>query len=89
MIGLAVASVAFLFFWKWLREAHLNRYYQNKGLFGRPNEIQPNGLIQISMEQYRAQMLKTTEREKALLLDSEEYKEAIKRKGMRQSAWNW
>ena len=76
-MGLAVLSVVFYFFWRWLREAHLNRKYQNKGLFGRPNQIQPNGLIQLSLEEYRAQMLEATEREKSLLLDSSEYKAAI------------
>ena len=31
----------------------------------------------------------TTEREKARLLDSAEYKEFIRRKGTGQAAWNW
>lgn len=34
-------------------------------------------------------MEETTEREKARLLDSAEYKENIARKGMGQAAWNW
>ena len=41
------------------------------------------------MEEYTAQMRETTEREKARLLDSIEYKDAVKRKGARQAEWNW
>ena len=57
----------------------------NRGLFGRPNEIQPNGLMQLSVEEYEEQMRVTTEREKARLLASDEYKSAIQRKGYRQA----
>ena len=34
-------------------------------------------------------MQAATELEKARLLDSEEYKETVRRKGQEQAAWNW
>lgn len=87
--GLGMLVAVFFVVWRKLREARQNRIYQNKGLFGRPNAIQPNGLAQLSVEEYTEQMLEATEREKARLFASEEYKEAMRRKGPRQSAWNW
>ena len=84
---LFTALVVFLV-WKKLQEAKDRRRFQNKGMFG-VKRSQPNGIRQISVEQYAQEMLEATENGKKQLFESEEYKAALRRKGYEQANWNW
>ena len=58
-----------------------HKAYESKGMFGRTIPSQSNGLIKLSEEEYKQQMIRATEREKTKLFQSEEYKQAVRKKG--------
>ena len=84
-----VTSICLFLFWKKLRDAHIHNKYKNKGMFGKPNDEKTNGLKRLTMDEYREQMRIATDKEKAKLFSSPEYKAAVEKKGWGQAAWNW
>ena len=87
-LAVVLVAVAVLIAQNRLGKERENQKYKNKGYFGMENR-QCNGLQQISLEEYQHQMQLTTEAEKARLFESDEYKEAVQRKGLNPAAWNW